>query len=223
MACGHVQTGGWRRRGDDIPDGPASPAAAIDHAFLHATGDAREIGLDGHDGQDRRDRRRLGIEHVATPIRIESDRRVVVGQCRRDEDVLVTGPGSTMRGDKRYISSSIAAFACSAIDSSLMPFSLAIWRSACPPFAARKVWNWSLCSRYGDASSWAFRYARNAAFLSPFATIFASASGRFDKEASEAAAGTPPSGSVTGARSVQPSTAASMATARIRCNMSPPG
>src|SRR5437016_11105353 len=109
------------------------------------------------------------------------------------------------------------------MDSSVSPLSLAIWRRAWPLLAARKVWNWSLCSRYGDASSWAFRYARNAAFLSPFATIFASASGRFDRFASEAAAGAPPSGSVTGARSAQPRAAVNAAMARIRCNMSPPG
>src|SRR5437016_781813 len=56
-----------------------------------------------------------------------------------------------------------------------------------------------------------------------FARIFASASGGFDRFASEAAAGAPPSGSVTGARSAQPRAAVNAAMARIRCNMSPPG
>src|SRR2546428_9919739 len=109
------------------------------------------------------------------------------------------------------------------MDSSVSPLSLAIRRRAWPLLAARKVWNWSLCSRYGDASSWASGSARTAAFLSPAAAICASASGRLDRLASEAVVPPPAGGAVTGARSAQPRATASAATARIRCNMSPPG
>src|SRR5207245_773998 len=58
----------------------------------------REVCFHRHDGEHRRRRGNLGIEYVTVPLGIEGDRRVVVRQGRRDQDVLVALPGAAVRG-----------------------------------------------------------------------------------------------------------------------------
>src|SRR5207247_9852375 len=87
---GSVQGGRGGGGGSREPAAATSATlAAIDQAlFAGGAGGAgrlwgdREVRLHRHDGEHRRRRRNLGIEHLTVPLGIERDRRVVVGQGR---------------------------------------------------------------------------------------------------------------------------------------------
>src|SRR2546425_6542484 len=98
--------GGGGGGGGGPPAATSAPLAAIDQAlFAGRAGGAgrlrgdREVCFHRHDGEHRRRRRNLGIEYLTVPLGIECDRRVVVSQGRRDQDVLVALPGGAVRGD----------------------------------------------------------------------------------------------------------------------------
>src|SRR2546425_12328519 len=97
--------GGGGGGGGGPPAATSAPLAAIDQAlFAGRAGGAgrlrgdREVCFHRHDGEHRRRRRNLGIEYLTVPLGIECDRRGVVSQGRRDQDVLVALPGGAGRG-----------------------------------------------------------------------------------------------------------------------------
>src|SRR2546422_5012585 len=86
MPLGHVEPGGRRRR-PAASTSAASPALVT--AVLQEAGSDGEVGLDGHEGDHRRRRGRVGAEQRPVPVDIEGHGHVVVGDGGGDEHVRV--------------------------------------------------------------------------------------------------------------------------------------
>jgi len=86
----------WRAR-DGRPAAAASNAIITFHTCL-PSGLHRKIRLHRHDGEHRRRRRDLWIQHATVSVGVERDRRIVIFQSSRDQNVLIALPRCAVCG-----------------------------------------------------------------------------------------------------------------------------